>query len=87
MYQLNAMNINAQGSNFRYKREARFVDLITNRFNLNYMQNLGVNWLWFQPVHPIGVLNRQTDPNTGLPYSVGSPYSHEKLFPDQPASG
>lgn len=82
MYELNAMNINAQGTNF--SQRSTFVDLITNRFNLNYFQNLGVNWLWFQPIHPIGEMNRQTDPNTGQPYSVGSPYSVKNFFQINP---
>jgi glycosidase len=81
MYELNAMNINAQGSNFNQR--STFVDLITNRFNLNYFKNLGVNWLWFQPIHPIGILNRQTDGN-GQPYSVGSPYSVKNFFQVNP---
>ena len=85
MYELNAMTINAQGTNFNQR--STFVDLITNRFNLNYFQNLGVNWLWFQPIHPIGILNRQTDPNTGLPYSVGSPYSVKNFFQVNPLLG
>jgi hypothetical protein len=82
MYELNAMNLNAQGSNLNQR--STFVDLITNRFNLNYFTNLGVNWLWLQPIHPIGILNRQTDPNSGLPYSVGSPYSIRNFFQVNP---
>ena len=82
MYELNAMNLNAQGSNFNQR--STFVDLITNRFNLNYFTNLGVNWLWLQPVHPIGVLNRQTDPSSGQPYPVGSPYSIKNYFQINP---
>jgi hypothetical protein len=93
MYELNAMNIDAQGQN--QSDRSTFTDLyngpgsrpydgVTNRFNLQYFQNLGVNWLWFQPVHPIGVVNRQTDPNTGLPFSVGSPYSIKNYFQINP---
>ncbi|MGP8201741.1 MAG: hypothetical protein ACLQU4_19800 [Limisphaerales bacterium] len=82
MYELNAMNINAQGSNFNQR--STFVDLLTNHFNLAYFANLGVNWLWLQPIHPIGILNRQTDPNSGQPYSVGSPYSIKNFFQVNP---
>jgi hypothetical protein len=85
MYELNAMNINAQGSSFNQR--STFVDLLTNRFNLTYFTNLGVNWLWLQPIHPIGILNRQTDPNSGQPYSVGSPYSIKNLFQINPLLG
>jgi hypothetical protein len=93
MYELNAMNIDAQSTS--ESDRSTFTDLyngpgsrpydpVTNRFNLNYVQNLGVNWLWFQPIHPIGIQNRQTDPNTGLPYSVGSPYSIKNFFQVNP---
>jgi glycosidase len=85
LYELNAMNLNAQGTNFNQR--GTFADLITNRFNLSYLQNLGVNWLWFQPIHPIGILNRLTDPNTALPYSVGSPYSVKNFFQVNPLLG
>ena len=63
---------------------SRPYDPVTNRFNLQYVQNLGVNWLWFQPIHPIGIDGRQTDPNTGQPYAVGSPYSVKNFFQVNP---
>ncbi len=96
MYELNAMNIGAQGTG--QNDRSTFTDLyngpgsrpydpVTNRFNLQYVQNLGVNWLWFQPVHPIGIQNRQTDPNTGQPYAVGSPYSVKNYFQVNPLLG
>ena len=96
MYELNAMNIDAQGT--QQSQRSTFTDLyngpgsrpydpVTNRFNLNYVQNLGVNWLWFQPIHPIGIQNRQIDPNTGLPYAVGSPYSIKNFFQINPLLG
>ena len=93
MYELNAMNIDAQGTN--QSDRSTFTDLyngpgsrpydpVTNRFNLTYFQNLGVNWLWFQPIHPIGVQNRLIDPNTGQPYVVGSPYDIKNFFQVNP---
>jgi hypothetical protein len=93
MYELNAMNVDAQGTG--QNDRSTFTDLyggpgsrpydpVTNRVNLAYFQNLGINWLWFQPIHPIGIQNRQTDPNTGLPYSVGSPYSVKNFFQVNP---
>ncbi len=92
MYELNAMNIDAQSTN--QNDRSTFTDLyngpgsrpydpVTNRFNLAYFQSLGVNWLWFQPIHPIGILNRQTDAN-GNPYSVGSPYAIKNFFQVNP---
>jgi hypothetical protein len=93
LYELNAMNIDSQGTQ-DYQRStftdlyngpgSRPYDPVTNRFNLAYAQNLGVNWLWFQPIHPIGINGRETDPNTGQPYSVGSPYSVKNFFQVNP---
>ena len=93
MYELNAMNIGAQGTQQSDRSTfadlyggpgARPFDAVTNRFNLTYAKNLGVNWLWFQPIHPIGILNRQNDPDTSAPYSVGSPYSVKNFFQVNP---
>ncbi|HUA38795.1 MAG TPA: hypothetical protein VMA35_10430 [Candidatus Sulfopaludibacter sp.] len=93
LYELNAMNIDAQGTNVGDRSTftdlyngpgSRAYDPVTNRVNLQYFQNLGVNWLWLQPIHPIGILNRQTDPNSGVPYSVGSPYSVKNYFQVNP---
>ena len=93
MYELNAMTIGSQGTQQDDRSTfadlyggpgARPYDAVTNRFNLTYAKNLGVNWLWFQPIHPIGILNRQTDPATSAPYSVGSPYSVKNFFQVNP---
>src|SRR6202453_2546028 len=54
-------------------------------WNLTYAQNLGVNWLWVMPVHPIGVAGRQLDPNnSNQPFAVGSPYSVKNFFAINP---
>ena len=66
---------------------SRGYDPVTNHFNLSYAQNLGVNWLWFQPIHPIGIDGRQVDPDTGQPYVVGSPYSVKNFFQVNPLLG
>jgi glycosidase len=93
LYEMNAMILGAQSTNESDRGTfadldggpgARPYDPVTNRFNLQYFQNLGVNWLWLQPVHPIGIVNRQTDPNTGEPYAVGSPYSVQNYFQINP---
>jgi glycosidase len=93
MYELNAMTIGAQGTGQNDRSTftdlyngpgSRGYDAVTNCFNLQYAQNLGINWLWFQPIHPIGILNRQTDPNTSQPYAVGSPYSVKNFFQINP---
>ena len=93
LYELNVLNIGSQGTQ-DYQRStftdlyggpgSRPYDPVTNRFNLTYAQNLGVNWLWFQPIHPIGVDGRQTDPDTGSAYSIGSPYAVKNFFQVNP---
>jgi len=58
-----------------------------DRVNLTYLKNLGVNWLWFQPIHPQGIDGRQIDPETGQPYEVGSPYAVRNFFEVSPLMG
>ena len=69
MYELNVMNVNAQGTN--QGQQSTFVDLwngpgsfpansANNIINLSYLTNLGVNCLWVQPIHPIGIIGRAT---------------------------
>ena len=59
------------------------------RFSLDYLQQLGVNALWLQPIHPRGVAGRLTDPATGQPFALGSPYAVKNYFAVMPlmASG
>jgi glycosidase len=93
LYELNVLNMGAQGTLQSQRGTfadlyggpgARPVDGVTNRFSLAYATNLGVNWLWFQPIHPIGVDGRGTDPATGTAYEVGSPYSVKNFFQVNP---
>jgi len=90
MYEVNALNVDAEApsNDTDYTERSTFDDLYggpnatTKRpFNLNYVKSLGVNWLWLQPIHPIGIQGRQTDPNESYsPFSVGSPYSVKNYF-------
>ena len=59
------------------------------RFSLDYLQLLGVNALWLQPIHPRGIAGRLTDPATGQPFELGSPYAVKNYFSVMPlmASG
>jgi PKD repeat protein/glycosidase len=89
VYELNTLNVEATGPS--EGQRSTFEDLydgpgatITNRWNLNYAKNLGVNWLWFQPIHPQGIAGRQIDPATGQPYEVGSPYAVKNFFEVMP---
>ncbi len=95
MYELNVLNVDAEAPSGETDSSHRstFVDLYggpgatTQRpFNLTYAKNMGVNWLWLQPVHPIGVAGRQFDPNNGnQPFAVGSPYAVKNFFAVNPA--
>ncbi len=90
IYELNALNMEAEGAT--EAQRSTFVDLWdgpgatrTPRWNLNYAKGLGVNWLWFQPIHPLGVAGRHlsaADINTRQPgagvttklWNNGAPY-------------
>ncbi|HSU56357.1 MAG TPA: alpha-amylase family glycosyl hydrolase, partial [Candidatus Dormibacteraeota bacterium] len=96
LYELNTINVESQGT--LDTQRSTFVDLydgpgsrpydpVTARFNLSYLQNLGVNWLWFQPIHPQGLDGRQIDPDTGQPYEVGSPYAVKNFYQVMPLMG
>ena len=63
LYELNALTVEAEGT--LDTQRSTFVDLQdgpgatrTPRWNLSYVTNLGINWLWFQPIHPYGVDGR-----------------------------
>ncbi len=80
LYEMNVLNIDATGD--QMAQRSTFADLhdSAKRWNLDYVKNLGCNYLWFQPIHPNGIDGRQTDPNTGLPFTVGSPYAVKNFF-------
>jgi glycosidase len=84
IYELAANNIDAQGDANNGSQRSTFVDLyngpgsrpydpVYNRFNLNYVTNLGVNWLWLEPIHPIGTVD-----------SINSPYCVKNFFQVSP---
>ena len=52
----------------------------TGPWNLSYVQGMGVNWLWLQPIHPIGVQGRQTDRIRSQAFSGGQPLLGEELL-------
>ncbi|MGD9873992.1 MAG: alpha-amylase family glycosyl hydrolase [Kiritimatiellia bacterium] len=79
MYELNPMFAEATNANF-YGRST-FADMYQvntdrpNRISTNVLQDLGINMIWLQPIHPIGTEGREIDPNTGTYYDPGSPYA------------
>ncbi|MFM2295680.1 MAG: hypothetical protein RLZZ350_2093 [Verrucomicrobiota bacterium] len=96
LYELNTLTVESQGTGTNDRStftdlydgpNARSYNATNAKFNLNYVTNLGVNWLWFQPIHPGGISGRETDPSTGQPYEVGSPYSVKNFFEVNPLMG
>ena len=84
IYELAVNNIGAQGAATDGSQRSTFVDLyigpgarpydpVYNRFNLSYVTNLGVNWLWLEPIHPIGIAG-----------SINSPYCAKNFFAVSP---
>ncbi|MBN1268501.1 MAG: hypothetical protein JXB04_02855, partial [Kiritimatiellae bacterium] len=79
MYEMNPLFAEATSPDF-YGRST-FEDMYivnhdrTNRISTNVLQDLGINMIWLQPVHPIGSEGRQIDPVTGTYYDPGSPYA------------
>jgi glycosidase len=84
LYELAVNNVGAQGAATDGSQRSTFADLyngpgarpydpIYNRFNLNYLTNLGVNWVWLEPIHPIGIAG-----------SINSPYCVKNYFSASP---
>jgi glycosidase len=85
IYELAVNNINAQGDASDGSQRSTFVDLyngpgsrpydpVYNRFNLNYVTNMGVNWLWLEPIHPIGIEGSINSPYCAKNYFAVSPW-------------
>ncbi len=63
MYEINPLTVEAEGT--LESQRSTFVDLWDGpgstrfpRWNLDYLRGLGCNWLWFQPIHPMGIDGR-----------------------------
>jgi len=71
VYELAVNNIDASGSAGNGSQRSTFSDLTNaaSRVNLNYVTNLGANWLWLEPIHPIGIVA-----------TVHSPYCVKNFF-------
>ena len=71
VYELAVNNIDAAGAASNGSQRSTFSDLTNtaSRFNLNYVTNLGVNWLWLEPIHPRGIAG-----------SINSPYCVKNYF-------
>ena len=90
LYEVNVLNIESSdntpgNSGDDFANRSTFEDLFnapnaphnsSNRWDLDYVKNLGCNWLWFQPIHPIGVEGQADYP--------GSPYAVKNFFEINP---
>lgn len=94
LYEINTLTIEAKEGPGQFIERSTFEDLHDapgaprtadgKGFNLDYLSNLGVNWLWFQPVHPAGIDGREIDPSTNQAYNPGSPYAVKNFFEINP---
>jgi glycosidase len=85
LYEVNPLTIIATGT--APDQRGTFADLAAGRgprFNLSYAKQLGVNMLWMLPIHADGIDGRQTNPATGRPYTIGSPYAVKNFFTVMP---
>jgi hypothetical protein len=89
IYEANPLTINATGT--VAAQRGTLADLAAGlsqgaapRFSLSYLKAVGVNMLWLQPVHPRGIDGRQIDPDTKLPFELGSPYAVKNFFEVMP---
>ena len=93
-YELNTLTIEAKEGPNQFIERSTFEDLHDapsaprtadgKGFNLDYLSNLGINWIWFQPIHPAAIDGRETDASTGQPYQPGSPYAVKNFFEINP---
>jgi len=85
LYELAVNNIGAQGAAADGSQRSTFVDLyngpgsrpydpVYNRFNLNHVSDLGVNWVWVEPIHPIGIAGSINSPYCAKNYFAVSPW-------------
>ncbi len=84
LYEVNTLNVNASGD--QPAQRGTFPDLHdpSKRVNLDYVKNLGCNYMWFQPIHPNGIDGRQVDPSASHIFTVGSPYAVKNFFEVMP---
>ncbi|MDF7823702.1 hypothetical protein P4B35_06725 [Pontiellaceae bacterium B12227] len=90
LYEINVFNIDASGDTFAQR--STLEDLHDapgaaqsgdGNWNLDYLKGLGMNWLWFQPIHPNGIDGREPNDGwdgSGAPYDPGSPYAVKNFF-------
>lgn len=94
LYEVNVLNIEASGSTFATRSTLEDMHNApgaphsnNNRWDLDYLNALGANWLWFQPIHPCGFDGREPVNGYGSGsalYDPGSPYAVKNFFEVNP---
>ncbi|MFM7181470.1 MAG: hypothetical protein ACKO2G_08415 [Verrucomicrobiales bacterium] len=94
LYEISVLNIEASGDTFAQRSTIEDMHNASgaphngsNRWDLDYLNALGANWLWFQPIHPNGYDGREPVNgygNGGAPYDPGSPYAVKNFFEVNP---
>jgi hypothetical protein len=100
MYEVNPLIVEAKSTDFNGR--STFLDLVNDpslpgesggfdgrpdALNKDHYAALGINMLWLQPIHPIGIEGRDTNPATGLPFDPGSPYAVRDYWSVAPMLG
>ena len=100
MYEVNPLIVEAKDTTFNGR--STFLDLVNDPalpgesggydgrpdgLNKNHYLDLGVNMLWLQPIHPIGIEGRDTNPETGAAFDPGSPYAVRDYWTVAPMLG
>ena len=93
LYVMNVFNVEASGDTFFDRSTLEDLhdapDAAHNfegggsRWNLDYLKGLGMDWLWFQPIHPNGIDGREPVDGYGSGsalYDPGSPYAVKNFF-------
>ncbi|NDF16435.1 MAG: hypothetical protein EB079_00500, partial [Verrucomicrobia bacterium] len=79
VYEINVFNVNATTNTFAGRSTFEsLMDTNNGRVNLASLRELGVNTLWFQPIHPNGIEGREMF--NGTAYDPGSPYAVKNFF-------
>ncbi|MEI8386675.1 MAG: hypothetical protein WCG76_03655, partial [Verrucomicrobiota bacterium] len=93
MYEVNPLVVEAKDTTKAGR--STFLDLVESgsrdgrpdALNQGHYAAMGINMLWLQPIHPIGVEGRDTDPNTGSVFDPGSPYAVRDYWSINPVLG
>jgi glycosidase len=93
MYEVNPLVVEAKDTTKAGR--STFLDLVESgsrdgrpdALNQAHYAAQGINMLWLQPIHPIGVEGRDTNPETSLPFDPGSPYAVRDYWSINPVLG